>query len=230
MREALPPDVPVLAFAGAPFTVASYLVEGAPSRDYRHTKALMHTDEALWHEVHGRLATLAVAFVGVQLDAGAGAFQLFDSWAGALSRGRLRAVRPAPLAARVRRARRSPPGCAGRSTSASAATTCSSRCAPPARSVIGPRLAHADRRGAAPASAPTSSCRATSTRRSCSPAATSRSPAPDAVLADNGGHPGHIFNLGHGVHPNTDPDVLAAVVDAVHERTPTAVSDRSCVL
>ena len=85
VREALAPDVPVLAFAGAPFTVASYLVEGAPSRDYHHTKALMHRDEVLWHEVLDVLATLAVTFVRLQLDAGAGAFQLFDSWAGALS-------------------------------------------------------------------------------------------------------------------------------------------------
>ncbi len=82
----LGPDVPVLAFAGAPFTVASYLIEGAPSRTYEHTKALLHTDERLWHEVMDRLAAMAVAFVDVQLTAGAQAFQLFDSWAGTLAR------------------------------------------------------------------------------------------------------------------------------------------------
>src|SRR5262245_17781413 len=78
--------VPVLAFAGAPFTVASYLIEGAPSRTYQHTKGLLHTDEALWHDVMERLAATAVAFIDVQLRAGARAFQLFDSWAGTLSR------------------------------------------------------------------------------------------------------------------------------------------------
>ena len=78
-------DVPVLAFAGAPFTVASYLIEGRPSRTYEHTKALARTDEALWHEVMERLASMAVTFIDVQLEAGARAFQLFDSWAGALS-------------------------------------------------------------------------------------------------------------------------------------------------
>ena len=82
----LPGDVPVLAFAGAPFTVASYLIEGRPSRDYRNTKALMHTDDRLWHGVMDRLADSAIAFIDVQLTHGAGAFQLFDSWAGALSR------------------------------------------------------------------------------------------------------------------------------------------------
>ena len=82
----LPAEVPVLAFAGAPFTVASYLIEGRPSRTYEHTKALLHTDEQLWHEVMGRLAAMAVTFIDVQLTHGAGAFQLFDSWAGALGR------------------------------------------------------------------------------------------------------------------------------------------------
>ncbi|MCU0261048.1 MAG: uroporphyrinogen decarboxylase, partial [Ilumatobacteraceae bacterium] len=82
----LPATVPLLAFAGAPFTVGSYLVEGRPSRTYQHTKALMHTDEVLWHELMERLAASAIEFVSVQLAAGARAFQLFDSWAGALSR------------------------------------------------------------------------------------------------------------------------------------------------
>src|SRR4051812_19763050 len=82
----LGPDVPVLGFAGAPFTLASYLVEGGPTRTYEHTKALLHTDEMLWHDVMERLAAMAVAFIDVQLTAGAQAFQLFDSWAGALSR------------------------------------------------------------------------------------------------------------------------------------------------
>src|SRR6185295_18224373 len=61
-------DVPVLAFAGAPFTVASYLIEGAPSRTYEHTKALLHTDESLWHELMERLAESAVRFIALQLE------------------------------------------------------------------------------------------------------------------------------------------------------------------
>src|SRR5688572_16458196 len=86
VAEQLPSGVPVLAFAGAPFTVASYLIEGRPSRDYRNTKALMHTEPQLWHRVMERLADSAIAFLGVQLEHGARAFQLFDSWAGTLSR------------------------------------------------------------------------------------------------------------------------------------------------
>jgi len=77
--------VPLIAFAGAPFTVASYLLEGRPSRTYVHTKTLMHTDESLWHELLDRLADLAIASLRSQVEAGASALQLFDSWAGALS-------------------------------------------------------------------------------------------------------------------------------------------------
>jgi len=76
--------VPLIAFAGAPFTVASYLVEGRPSRTYGLTKQLMHTDEALWHRLADRLADLAVASLRSQVANGASAVQLFDSWAGAL--------------------------------------------------------------------------------------------------------------------------------------------------
>src|SRR5688572_31548619 len=67
--------------------VCSSDLEGRPSRDYRHTKALMHSDTGLWHRVMERLADSAIAFLDVQLSHGAGAFQLFDSWAGTLSRG-----------------------------------------------------------------------------------------------------------------------------------------------
>ena len=78
-------DVPLIAFAGAPFTVASYLVEGRPSRTYVRTKALMHGDEALWFTLMDRLADLAIASLRSQVDNGASAVQLFDSWAGALT-------------------------------------------------------------------------------------------------------------------------------------------------
>ena len=75
-------DVPLIAFAGAPFTMASYLVEGGPSRTHGLTKRLMHSDPDLWTALLDRLADLAIASIGSQLDAGAAAFQLFDSWAG----------------------------------------------------------------------------------------------------------------------------------------------------
>jgi uroporphyrinogen-III decarboxylase len=78
--------VPVIGFAGAPFTLASYLVEGGPSRNHEHTKALMHGDPELWHDLCARLARISGAFLRVQAENGASAVQLFDSWAGFLSR------------------------------------------------------------------------------------------------------------------------------------------------
>jgi uroporphyrinogen decarboxylase len=77
--------VPLIGFAGAPFTLASYLIEGAPSRDHARTKALMHGDPDLWHALLSRLAAISAGFLRVQADAGAAAVQLFDSWAGTLS-------------------------------------------------------------------------------------------------------------------------------------------------
>ena len=78
-------DVPVIGFAGAPFTIASYLVEGGPSRTHARTKALMYGEPALWHVLLDRLADLAIATLRAQVGAGAAAVQLFDSWVGELS-------------------------------------------------------------------------------------------------------------------------------------------------
>ena len=75
---------PLIGFAGAPFTLASYLIEGGPSRDHARTKALMYSDPALWNDLADRLARIAGAFLRMQVLAGASAVQLFDSWAGAL--------------------------------------------------------------------------------------------------------------------------------------------------
>ena len=217
VRAELEPDIPVLAFAGAPFTVASYLVEGGPSRTYEHTKALLHTDEALWHDVMDRLAAMAVAFIDVQLTSGAQAFQLLDSWAGTLSRADYeRYVLPhsqrvfselgvrhpqAPgihfgigcdhLLEAMHRAGPRIMGLDWRTPIAAARERLGADLV--VQGNLDPTLVLA---GAEPAPAGTA-----------------------AVLADNGGHPGHVFNLGHGVHPTTDPGVLAAIVDLVHDTT-----------
>ena len=213
-------DVPVLAFAGAPFTVASYLIEGAPSRTYEHTKALIHTDEALWHDVMDRLAGDGRGVhrrPARRRRPGVPAVRLVGGDAVA---GRLRALRAAALAPGVRRAGGAPPR--------RARHPLRHRVRPPARGDVGgrapgdgARLAHADQRRRAIASAPGSPCRATSIRRSCSPARRLALAGARRVLADNGGHPGHVFNLGHGVHPTTDPGVLAAIVELVHTDTAT---------
>ena len=76
---------PLIGFAGAPFTLASYLVEGGPSREHLRTKALMHADPATWHALAGWVARITGAFLRTQILAGASAVQLFDSWAGGLS-------------------------------------------------------------------------------------------------------------------------------------------------
>src|SRR5258708_25135572 len=75
---------PLIGFAGAPFTLASYLIEGGPSKNHEHTKALMYGDPALWSDLLTRLAAITATFLRVQVEAGASAVQLFDSWVGAL--------------------------------------------------------------------------------------------------------------------------------------------------
>ncbi len=213
----LPSDVPLLAFAGAPFTVASYLIEGRPSRTYEHTKALLHTDEATWHELLQRLSEHAIVSIRSQLDAGAQAFQLFDSWAGALGRrDYVRYVQPhsARVFAELAASHPDAPGihfgigCDHLLEDMYAA---------------GPRVIGLDWR------TPIYNARArlgadVAVQGNLDPALVlagwdAARQGCDQVLADNGGHSGHIFNLGHGVQPNTDPGVLEHVVAYIHERT-----------
>ena len=213
----LPAEVPLLAFAGAPFTVASYLVEGRPSRTYEHTKAMMHSDEPLWHRLMATLVQHAVASIDSQLRNGARAYQLFDSWAGALSRADYdRYVLPhsREVFRQLHAAHPQAPGihfgigCDHLLESMQAAGT----------DVLGldwrtPISAARTRMGAELV-----------VQGNLDPALVLAGSAvalagADVVLADNGGHPGHIFNLGHGVQPTTDPTVLTDVVAHVHERT-----------
>lgn len=209
--------VPLLAFAGAPFTVASYLIEGRPSRTYQNTKRMMHTDEVLWHGVMERLVQHSVMFVSSQLSAGAEAFQVFDSWAGALSRADYdRFVRPHTTSVFSQLAELHPgvPGIhfgIGCDHLLESMNTVGNK-------VIGldwrTSIGDARRRLGAD----------TVVQGNLDPALVlagthAATQGAAAVLADNDGHPGHIFNLGHGVQPDTDPAVLAAVVELVHERT-----------
>jgi len=83
LREQL--NVPLIGFAGAPFTLASYMIEGRPSRDYHRTKALMYSDPKAWHLLMDKLGDLTIAYLKAQINAGAQAIQLFDSWVGALN-------------------------------------------------------------------------------------------------------------------------------------------------
>ncbi len=92
-RAGLPAELPLLGFAGAPFTLASYVIEGGASRNYVRTKSLMYRDGGAWHELMSRLARSITRYLAAQVAAGAQAVQLFDSWAGCLGPGRLPALR-----------------------------------------------------------------------------------------------------------------------------------------
>ncbi|MFN3255752.1 MAG: uroporphyrinogen decarboxylase [Ilumatobacter sp.] len=226
--DELPPQVPLLAFAGAPFTVGSYLIEGRPSKDYRFTKSMMYADEALFHDVMDRLATSAITFISAQLSAGARAFQLFDSWAGSLTRRDYdRFVGPHSARVFAELHDRHPDaafihfgiGCDHLLESMHAAMPTS-----------GDRVLGLDWR------TPINDARTRLgddlvVQGNLDPAlvlaghdaalvGTERVLA-DNRLADGTPHPGHIFNLGHGVNPDTDPDVLHAIVDHVQTTTRT---------
>lgn len=84
-RHALPPNIPLIGFCGAPFTLASYLVEGGGSKNYVQTKRLMYDDPGAWHAMMGLIARALVKYLNAQIAAGAQAVQLFDSWVGCLS-------------------------------------------------------------------------------------------------------------------------------------------------
>ncbi len=203
-------DVPLIGFAGAPFTVASYLIEGRPSRTYARTKALMHGDPDLWHELLDALADLALTSLRSQVAAGASAIQLFDSWAGALAPDDYRRfVMPATtkVLAGI--------GAAGVPRIHFGVNT-------------GELLglfgdAGADVVGVdwrVPLDVARTRVGGRAVQGNLDPALCL---APWPVVADatrdvlrRGGGLGHIFNLGHGVLPETDPAVLEQVVALVH--------------
>ena len=204
---------PLIGFAGAPFTLASYLVEGGPSKNHERTKALMHGDPELWHDLCARLAQISGTFLRVQAEAGASALQLFDSWAGHLSRADyLRYVEPHSRAVlsgiadlRVPRIHfgvgtgelLAPMADAGaevigvdyRVSLTDAVTRTGGRYA--VQGNLDPALLFA------PWEALERRVR--------------------EIVAEGRTAPGHIFNLGHGVLPDTDPEVLTRVVEVVHE-------------
>lgn len=204
--------VPLIGFAGAPFTLASYLIEGGPSRDYARTKALMRTAPDLWHDLLGRLAEVALTFLRTQVEAGASAIQLFDSWAGALSAADYQRF-ALPHSARV---------------FAGLADTGVPRIhfgvgtgeLLGLMSQAGVDVVGVDWRVPLDEAA----------RRIGPGRAVQGNLDPTVLFADwsvierevhrviteGRDAPGHIMNLGHGVLPDTDPDVLTRVVELVH--------------
>ena len=209
--------VPVIGFAGAPFTVASYLVEGMPSRALERTRAFMNGDPALFDALLDRLADVAIASLRSQIEAGASAVQLFDTWAGALDPQAYRQV-VLPHSRRILAALAElgvPRIHFGADTGPILHLM----------AAAGPEVVGVDWR------TPLDEARRllgpdAVLQGNLDPAICLEAPeAVDAAVADvlvrNGGHLGHVFNLGHGVLPNTDPGVLAHIVELVQAHRPS---------
>jgi uroporphyrinogen decarboxylase len=204
--------VPLIGFAGAPFTLASYLVEGGPSRDLLRTKALMFGEPALWRDLLDRLAQIARTFLQVQVAAGASAVQLFDSWVGAVAPDDYaRAVRPASAAVLEPLAALGVPRIhfgvgagelLGQMGAAGADVVGVDFRVPldEAAGRVGPGYAVQGNLDPAVLFAPRPVIRE----------------RVHATLTAGRAAKGHVFNLGHGVPPDADPGELAYVVDLVH--------------
>ncbi|NNN03981.1 MAG: uroporphyrinogen decarboxylase [Acidimicrobiaceae bacterium] len=208
--QALGDTTPLIGFAGAPFTVASYLVEGAPTREFGVIKTLMHAEPDLYDALMNRVVDITVSFLRAQVAHGASALQLFDSWAGSLTRREYQRFAQ-PATERVLTALQDldvPTILFGVGTGELLGdmAQCSS-------SVLGidwhVDLDEGRRRANKPVQGNLDPAR-------CLGGADLAVGAAREVLTRAGREAGHIFNLGHGVLPHTDPDVLAAVVDVVH--------------
>ena len=212
IRRDLPADIPLLGFAGAPFTLASYAIEGGGSKNYVKTKTMMYTDEGAWRTLMERLSRSLVRYINGQINAGCQAVQLFDSWAGCLSpddskryvmpytKSVIDGIRPGvpvinfltgnpALLPYLRDAGGSVIGLDWRVNLADGWKTVGHDVA--VQGNLDPVSLMAD--------LPTLRQRA------------------KAVLDAAEGRPGHIFNLGHGVFPEVPPEHVKALVEMVHE-------------
>jgi uroporphyrinogen decarboxylase len=212
VRRDLPADIPLIGFAGAPFTLASYIIEGGGSKNYLATKRLMYTDRGAWTALMQRLSGSLVRYLNAQIEAGCQAVQLFDSWAGCLSPHDYREYVLPHTRAVV-------DGIRGRVPVINFLTgnPCLLRlCREAGGDVIGLdwRVELADGwqtvgydRGVQGNLDPVTLSAGLDTLRERT----------RDVLAQAAGRPGHIFNLGHGVMPEVNPDHVKALVQIVHE-------------
>ncbi|UJR81620.1 uroporphyrinogen decarboxylase [Sandaracinus amylolyticus] len=210
-KKALAGRVPLIGFSGAPFTLASYVIEGGGSREYSQTKRFMYADEGAWHELMRRLSSAITAYLLAQIDAGAEAVQLFDSWVGALGPDDYaRYVQPHVASIFAALGDRVPAIHFGTGNPALY----------PLMKQAGGHVIGLDQR-----------CELGSTWRALGDVAVQGNMDPIALLAPRevmiekanavlraaGGRPGHVFNLGHGVVPQVDLAQARALVDHVHE-------------
>jgi len=206
-------DIPLIGFAGAPFTLASYLVEGGPSRTFTRTKALMFEDPAVWRDLMQRLGTAVLAYARAQVETGASAFQVFDSWVGALAPDDYREfvlpfVRPifeglAPFGVPLIHFGVGTSELLDLMRDAGTDVVGVDWRIPLDRAWdrLGPGVAIQGNLDPAVLLGPWDVVE----RRVRD------------VLARAGGRPGHVFNLGHGVLPETAPGTLRRVTELVHE-------------
>jgi uroporphyrinogen decarboxylase len=211
-RADLRPQTPLIGFAGAPFTVASYMVEGGASRGFEVTKQMMYRDPGAWHELMRKIARGLIHYLNRQIEAGAGALQLFDSWVGCLSPEDYQAFVLPHSRAVVQGIRAGTPVIHFGTGTA----TLLEEMREAGGDVIGLDWRVELDRGweqvgygravqgnldpvVLLADVPTIRDRAA------------------RILARAAGRPGHIFNLGHGILPTTPVDHVIALIDAVHE-------------
>lgn len=214
-------DVPLIGFAGAPFTLASYLVEGGPSRHHERTKAMMLGEPATWHALMSALTDLTIAFLQAQVDAGVDALQVFDSWAGTLSLADYRSY-VLPHSSRVfatMAAAGVPMTHFGVGTAELLGAMSEALGSAPAKVVgVDWRTSLVD---AAARIVP-----GTALQGNLDPVVLLAGwpvvePAVRQVVEDGrraiaAGAAGHVFNLGHGVLPASDPGIITEAVTLVH--------------
>jgi len=219
--QAQPADwTPLIGFGGAPFTLAAYLVEGKPSRDHLAARSLMHADPPTWDLLMRWCAQVTGDFMALQISCGASAAQLFDSWAGSLSPTDYR-ERVAPYSAlAIARAREAISPTTGKAAPLIHFATGSARLLPQMLAAGAQAVGVDDRTeldwaidqlgGSCPV------------QGNLNPALlTAPWPVIEQAIVEclRAGRqaPGHVFNLGHGVPPTTDPAVLTRIVEFVHK-------------
>ena len=219
VRRALDGAVPLIGFAGAPWTLATYMVEGGGSRDFRRIKGLLYEDPKATHALLETLADSVTLYLNAQIQAGAQAVMLFDTWGGILTDRDYREFALAAVARSVQGLLRSSEGRrvpvilftkgGGLWLTEQAATGVDALGVDwtvdlaSARRLVGQQVALQGNMDPAILAAPPERLEAEVER----------------VLAAWGAGPGHVFNLGHGVTPDIDPDQVARLVDWVHARS-----------
>ena len=203
----------VIGFSGAPFTLACYLIEGRPSRDFALAKAFMYREEAAWHRLMVKLSDLVADYLIAQVDVGAQVVQLFDSWVGVLGPGDYRRYVQPHVRRIFERVTEVPTIHFGTGNPALLELM-----ADAGGDVMGIDsrhwLAEAWNR-IGPARGIQGNLDPTRLLAGWGPTESGAR----TILSEAHGRPGHIFNLGHGVLPGTDPEILARLVDLVHETT-----------